>query len=327
GIENVNRYSAWIGRDVDLAQDFVPAENRPGVAGWDQFHPAGDGSHWMLDAWRDWMAARPGRNLVLTVPMLVPYSPGSGGRPWEAGRADRERIAAELRRGAAGEFDDHFEALAEALVARGMNRVKLRIGHEAHGDWYRHQYGPDPEAWKAYFRRIVGVLRAVPGQAFEVNWNLGPGASTRDIDGTIVPPDRAWPGDDVVDSIGLDVYWSATTWDAIRRGEGLVQGADGAGYGLDWAARFAAERGKPLTIPEWGCWNPETCRDDDGTASRFIQHMYDWMKANEVAWHVYHDVNHRADSAGAPTDHRLSTPTNYPEASALYRRLFGAPTR
>ena len=64
-------------------------------------------------------------------------------------------------------------------------------------------------------------------------------------------PTEAYPGDDVVDIIGMDVYaetWDASTSDPDKRFAYFLDQP----FGLKWHRDFAREHGKPISYPEWG---------------------------------------------------------------------------
>ena len=118
---------------------------------------------------------------------------------------------------------------------RPLGNAIIRLGWEANGDWYPWRASANVEAWEAYFRRIVGVMRGVqptvagvPAQAFEFDLTYNRGNS-----GTAVTFESMYPGDDVVDIIGLDAYdtkWMDDTstpearWaDALTQPMGLAE--------------------------------------------------------------------------------------------------------
>ena len=49
-----------------------------------------------------------------------------------------------LRQGAAGQFDHHYKALAERLVALKVPDTVIVLGWEMNGTTYTHRCGPDP---------------------------------------------------------------------------------------------------------------------------------------------------------------------------------------
>jgi hypothetical protein len=209
--------------------------------------------------------------------------------------------------GLAGANDNAFAQLGRMLVATGKADAYIRLGWEFNGGWYPWRVSRDPASFRTLFRHIVGVLRKTPGQHFKIVWN--PSMNT----GTIAPND-AWPGDDVVDVIGLDVYnqsWNpADIIPALR-----WQHHQTANYGLGWLAKFAATHRKPIAIPEWGTGT----RPDGhgwGDDPAFIHNMAAWMRDHRVLFHGYWDFM-ASDFTG-----QLSTDLS-PYAKAAYTREFG----
>jgi hypothetical protein len=329
----VDGYSAWLGRDVDLGMDFMPSGDGQCSTNWNVI----DGNSTILDSWSRWVKAKAGRNVVFGVPMLSPLQPGNPSIGcWNV---DANAIASELRAGASGAYNSHFRALAQNMVSRGLGNAKLRIGWEAGGNWYRYQFGPDVTAWKGLFRQIVTTMRGVPGANFEFVFNAGTASWTRDLSGRVVPVTEAWPGDDVVDTIGFDGYCNNNTWSDFLNGTGSQAGDSKLDQGLTFWSQFAAAHGKPMAFPEWGIKSPRDCGDNNGAVS-YVQNMHDWMATHNVAWHVYFDVNPSCSYIVSATnqcafvsdgDHQLMPAsdgriaTHYPAASALYKQLFSKP--
>ncbi|MEU6233384.1 glycosyl hydrolase [Kitasatospora sp. NPDC047058] len=223
------------------------------------------GNHWtdiegdpvVLGLWSQWRLADPSRMLILGVPMLVPN---------EAGVPDAE-VARLLAQGARGDFDRHFLKLAHRLVALGGADTVLTLGWEMNGVTYTHRCKPDPAAWKAYWRRIVSVMRSVPGQRFRFDFTPNRGVDA-------IPWTRCYPGDDVVDIIGMDNYdqpAGATFDDYVREP-----------YGLQDQVEFAAKHGKPVSYPEWGLFR-------NGDNPEFVQRMVDWMRTHDTSYQTVTD--------------------------------------
>ena len=239
---------------------------------------------WWLSSWS---------GTPYNVEYSVPIIPASGGT---------------LQEGAAGAYNGHFQKLAQTLVGHGQGNAILRLGWEFNGSWYRWFAGNDPAAFAAYWRQIVTTMRAVsPGLRFD--WNPTNGANGMSATGV----EAAYPGDAYVDYIGTDIYdqsWGSNYTDpAFRWNEYLTQK-----NGLNWVASFAGAHGKPITIPEWGL----SIRSDGhggGDNAYFIQHMYDWISSNNVAFQMYFEFD---ASDGA---HRLML-TQFPIGAAKYRQLF-----
>jgi len=240
--------------------------------------------NWALGCW----AGKPYR-LSQSVPMLMGNGSGTT-----------------LEKGAAGEYDEHFVALGKLLVAKGYPDAYLRIGWEFNGGWYPWAAEKNPEAFKAYFRRIVKAFRSVPGQKFRIVWNPAQGWLH-------IPADKAYPGDDVVDIVALDLYnqsWNPADKDPQVRWRNLVSQP----YGLNWLRDFAAKHHKPIALPEWATGT----RPDGhgyGDDPLFIDNMAAWIKANDVVYHTYWDYN-AGDFNGELSSGRM------PLSEAAFRRDF-----
>src|SRR5690606_38578078 len=193
------------------------------------------GVHWSdiegraqwLESWAGWRNAEPGRMFVLNVPMQARHAEGV---------PDHE-VRELLRRGAAGEFDHHFRTLAERLVRLKVPDTVIVLGWEMNGTTYTHRCGPDPQAWKTYWRRIVTAMRAVPGQKFRFDFTPNRG---RDA----VPWTECYPGDDVVDILGMDSYDQPS---GIAFDEQVSEP-----YGLRHHVESARAHRKPVPAPERG---------------------------------------------------------------------------
>ncbi|MGP3973913.1 glycoside hydrolase family 26 protein [Streptomyces sp. 8N114] len=211
----------------------------------------------LLAPWARWRHEEPGRLLVLNVPMADHN---------EAGLSD-DRVRTLLREGAAGRFDAHYRTLAERLVRQRLADTVLVLGWEMNGTTYTHRCGPDPAAWKAYWRRIVATMRSVPGQRFRFDF-----APSRGRDA--IPWTRCYPGDDVVDVLGMDAY---------DQPEGMpFEEQVREPYGLQAHVDFAARHGKPVSYPEWGLFR-------NGDNAEYVRRMLAWMDRYRPLYHTISD--------------------------------------
>jgi hypothetical protein len=250
------------------------------------------GNHWsdiegdigFLESWAQWRNARKDRMLVLNVPMQERN---------EAGVSDDE-VRRLLRRGASGEFDHHFRALAERLVELKVPDTVLVLGWEMNGVTYTHRCGPDPESWKKYWNRIVTTMRAVPGQKFRFDFTPSRG---RDA----VPWTECYPGDDTVDIIGMDSYDQP----AGRSFDEQVSEP----YGLQAHVDFARAHGKPISYPEWGLFR-------NGDNPEYMRRMLAWMDKHRPLYNTVTDYcPHGVWQCGAN-----------PESSRVYRSVLSGRT-
>jgi hypothetical protein len=276
GARHVPQFEAWLGRRADRVVDFLDGRSWAAMAG---------SAKWIGQCWR-----RAGYKLALSVPMLPKDN------------------SATLADGASGRLDHHFSEIGRTLVETGHGDSILRIGWEFNGAWYPWAASRDPDSFIAFWRRIVVAMRSVPGSRFRFDWN--PTIGTTKID-----PERVYPGDDVVDIIGLDVYnqsWHPQRSDPAVRWNEKVNGS----HGLKWHRDFARARNKPRSFPEWGTG---TRKDGHGFGDDpdFVENMYRWISGDDVVYHGYWD--YRAPDFNA----ELST-GRLPESAARFRRLFAA---
>ena len=149
GTAGVDAFAAWLGRDTVWGLDFVGGESWNNV-GW----PV-----WWLEYWSKWVHAKPGRRLVLSIPILAGPVDGSG--PKE-GTIDTNRPVS-LEKGAHGDYNHHFKQLAENLVAFKLANTILRPAWEFNGDWYAWRAKGKTEAFAEYWRRENDARRSGGG--------------------------------------------------------------------------------------------------------------------------------------------------------------------
>jgi hypothetical protein len=133
------------------------------------------------------------------------------GRASRAGsRHSRGAIPANWRLASGGSFDGYYTQFAQRLAASGKTNVVVRIGWEINNrtrPWFG---GTDPGAFKATWRRIAAILRR-HNPTVATEWsNIKKGAQS----GSILD---LYPGDDVVDIVGVNYYdaWPALNTQAI----------------------------------------------------------------------------------------------------------------
>jgi hypothetical protein len=274
GVRRIAEFGRWRGSAAPrVGHTYLPGES------WSDI----EGPGWIIDPWAKWHVSKPGSLLVLNVPMLTPNE----------ARLSDEQVARLLRRGIGGEFDKHFQTLAERLIGSGASKTILVLGWEMNGVTYVSRCRPDREAWKQYWRRIVSVIRDVPGGAFRFEFT-----PSRGVDA--IPWTECYPGDDVVDIIGMNTYDQPP---GASFGEYVSQP-----YGLQDHIEFAAHRHKPISYSEWGL-------SRHGDNPDFIQGMHNWFTAHPVVYETVtdycpHGVWECAD--------------RHPESAARYRNLFGS---
>ena len=116
-----------------------------------------------------------------------------------------------LDRIVAGEFDGDLSAWADAARSFGTALV-VENGTEVNGDWnpwsapYNGGLDVGPGKFKAAYRHIVGVMRG--RGATNITWSLHYNAENYPGDDPRNVPAAYYPGDDVVDWVGISAYGS-----------------------------------------------------------------------------------------------------------------------
>jgi hypothetical protein len=224
-----------------------------------------------------WKKLNPARNVVWSVPLTV-----------------KGTALADV---AAGMHDAEFEAAARA-ISEAQPHAIIRLGWEMNlGSMAWFAKGQEAD-YIAAFRRVVGIFRRYSGD-FKYDWcpGWGPQDSAADL---------AYPGDDVVDYIGLDVYDFKYDGTAQERWNTFYLKSP---FGLEWHRDFAARHGKRMSYPEWGVGN-------FGDNPFFVQRMHDWFVENDnnIAYAAYFDVD-----GLWPTQ---IDNNQFPHSEKLFRKLF-----
>jgi hypothetical protein len=213
-----------------------------------------------------WKNAVPGRRLIISQPMVPDDVPAN----WR-----------EL--GAEGDYDQYATQLATTLVAEGLGDSIIRLGWEANSSSADPEsaLGTDPsqyQDWAIYWARIVRAMRAVPGADFLFDWTVNQYDQP-------IPLDSWYPGDDVVDIIGIDAYDSGidnTALSPAQRWEQLSNEPDG----LNAVAAFAQAHGKPMSIPEWGLV-PTGAQGGAGDDPAYVAGIASFIANNDVIYSSY----------------------------------------
>jgi hypothetical protein len=280
-------FGAMVHRSFDCALVYNDAS--PDWAGWEDpwftHHPDPDLN------WAKWVAAKPGRKLIITQ-NLFPAS--VNGTAWRAA-------------GARGDFDGHARALAARLVAVGLGSSIIRLGHEANGTWYPDSIGTtdqDFAQWRAFWRHMVFAMRSVAGAHFRFDWTVN--AAYRPI-----ALSKWYPGDDAADIVGVDTYDSGVAATVLDRWGTIFNRP----FGVRDLLAFARAHGKPLSIPEWGVGARGSSSLAGGDDSAYVNGIAGVVAGNRVAYQSYF-YNHEWATQLAQG----------PRSLAAYRSSFGVAT-
>lgn len=180
-----------------------------------------------------------------------------------------------LDEGASGARDadylEHGRNLARNLPDKSIVRMQWEFNMGG---------GPTAGKFVACWRRAYPLIHQGfnelkrPGQELVIGWcpNGGP-----------PNPEPFYPGDDVVDAIGMDMYmmkWQTTdpTFEQVR--DHIL----GQPYGLNWLRGFALGRGKPLFIGETAQVRVKGTTSSPsmhglGDEPRIIDSYFDWLES------------------------------------------------
>ncbi|MFF7452485.1 MULTISPECIES: glycosyl hydrolase [unclassified Streptomyces] len=275
GVDRIAELSRWLGgADLRVGHTYLPGDRWSNIEGAPDF----------LDSWADWRNAREDRMFVLNVPMLERN---------EDGVPDRQ-VARLLRQGAVGAYDHHFRRLAERLVELKVPDTVVVLGWEMNGITYTHRCGPDPEAWKKYWNRIVTTMRSVPGQKFRFDFTPSRG---KDAIGWT----QCYPGDDTVDIIGMDSYDQPAGLSFDQQVK--------EPFGLQEHVEFAKSHGKAISYPEWGLFR-------NGDNAEYMRRMLAWMDEHKPLYNTLTDY----------CPHGVWQCDDNPRASEIYRSVLSGRT-
>ena len=258
-VSQLAEFERLVGRRIDCALVFNDAAKdwRGWERPWFLGHPDPNLN------WRRWATAEGAdRRLIITQNLF----------PHEVDKTDW------LRAGARGDFDVHAKALARNLVDAGLGDLTIRLAHEANGSTYPYSLrdsAQDKRLWREFWRRTVLAMKSVDGAEFTFDWCVL--AAYRPI-----PLDQWYPGDDVVDVIGVDAYDSGVK----EQGPGRWKTVYGRPLGVRDVVRFARAHDKPLSIPEWGVAPPAT-QLSGGDNGRYVAGIGQVVRDNPTSYQAY----------------------------------------
>jgi hypothetical protein len=268
-LNELRTFESWLGRDVDAVHATV------GGANWWDFTESA--SFLANKLWNQ--ADEP---ILWSVPLLVP-----NGSPT-------------LAQAATGQFNTQYADVAHSLLesrADDNGPIYIRAGWEFNLQAFPWQVNGNEGDFVGAYRQFVDSFRDVSDR-FKFEWNLNVSWGPAD-------PAKAYPGDNYVDVVGMDFYWSPyyqgsdpnKAWDLLVN----------APYGMQWLENFASAHGKPTAYSEWGI--------QSDNAAPFIEKAHDWFASHNVVYQSY--WNSSADGVGKLSDNHL------PHAAEAYKAEFG----
>ncbi len=285
-VSTLNAAGAMLGVDFNCALVYDDAAQT--WAQWDDpwfiTDPAADGN------WAQWVRASPGRTMILSI-QLIPTN--LDGTSW-------------LGRGADGAYNRYARTLARNLVAAGLGSSVIRLAPEANGTWEPDSIGNTPASdanWAHFWRDTARAMMSVAGADFSFDWCVNAGVRN-------IPLADYYPGDSVVDEIGIDLYDEGLPATVTDRWTALYNQPGSLGTVLS----FAQAHGKPISIPEWGV-GPATVQEGGGDDPGYVQGLASVVATDNVAYQSYFFNGSWAQGLAS-----------YPNSLAAYQAGFGAGT-
>lgn len=177
---------------------------------------------------------------------------------------------------ARGDYNRNFERLGR-MIAREYPDSYVRPGWEFNiENWAWRATPENVETFKEAFRQASISLKK-GGPKLRIVWNPNEGKGNSLPDAT-----TAWPGDDVVDIVGLDAYDWSPPYDEKGWQEHRTKD-----QGWDFWAKWARDHGKMFALPEWGVIAGSD--QSGGDNPKYIDYVMQWMVDNRdiMAFETY----------------------------------------
>ncbi len=234
--------------------------------------------------------------------------------------AGQATVRANLQATKNGAHDAEFRIAARYLRDGGYPDAIIRLGWEFDGDWMPWSARGNEALWITAYRHVADIFRSV-SSSFRFDWNGSAGFLEHEL--------SAYPGDNYVDIVGLDVYdkglgtaWNPSTqsWHDPVAAFGIIR--------EDLAAQrdFAIAHGKPVSYPEWALTGVDAhvASNVGGDDPTFIQGMSDWITALPAKGPGSLSYQSYFNEDSEDGHHRINA-NYFPNSAARYKFLFGAP--
>lgn len=273
----IQQYEAWIGHRLDIIMEYFGAQT---FNTWTDYHnfnaPKFIAAMTALQA-----MGRHTMPMVLSLAM-IPQSHSN----------KQFRNPGVWDQYAAGDFNDHIEAMVDKLVSlcaargRNPNTIYFRLGWEMSGDWYPWAVGDKIPQYKTSWGIAADIIRSrIPGAVMSWEPARRKGGTGRNVD-----IEDLCPAASKITTVGRSLHDSGpftiddATWNLQLNG-------NSQNYGLNHVAALATSLGKKLGFSEW---SPQVT-DCDAThlaspnGALFISKTYDFFVANQsrMLWDTF----------------------------------------
>ena len=196
-----------------------------------------------------------------------------------------------------GIYNRHYVSAANVIAnLRHDSNLYVRTGWEQNGNWMKWVAQGREGLFIDAFRHFYSCFKEVSSR-FRIVWCPNIGQNN---------PVTTYPGDDVVDVIGLDFYHLPQYGDpkeAVAAWNYMVTRE----FGLQWHLEFSRTHAKVMAYPEWGV------QSDHFDA--YIFSMAEWCLTSNVEFQAYWESN--SDYPGALSGGQ------YPSTGKAFKAAFG----
>jgi hypothetical protein len=206
---------------------------------------------------------------------------------------------------ARGAYDAQWRTFGRNMAASGLqSRTIVRLAWEFNGDWQQWAARRPKDfigCWRHIFRAAESKARGL-----RWDWTVNRGSS----EGVMEDPRKAWPGKKYVDIVGIDTY---DGWPPVLGKAGWQAQYAGA-YGLKFWADFARQKGRRLSVPEWGLYRGSAWAGHNGGDNPYyIRKMFGFFteQRDNLAYEAYFNDE--------GVEHLTALSVN-PKGAAEYRR-------
>lgn len=186
-----------------------------------------------------------------------------------------------------GDYRSHWEGFARALAAAGIDDPTLDLGSG------EPKALAEPAAFAGCYRQVAAAVRGVLPRA-RMQWTVDRGVSATTDPAVLAV---TWPGDGVVDIVGIHALDTGDNWGKTVNGIG----------GLNWWGDFAADRNARIALSGWG---PAPGSAVSAENASYVQNMHDWLSRMAARGMLAYDLYSEPSEAAAGT------------AARVYRALF-----
>ncbi len=183
-----------------------------------------------------------------------------------------------MKAAADGDYNGDFKKIGQ-MIAKKYPTAYVRPGWEFNIPNWKWKATPENvDEFKEAFRQASKSLKE-GGPKLRIVWNPNEGKG-----GSLPDASTAWPGDDVVDIVGLDAYDWSPPYDEKGWQEHRTKD-----QGWDYWGNFARQHGKKFALPEWGVIPGGD--DSGGDNPSYINYVMQWMVDNRdiMAFETYFD--------------------------------------